>query len=154
MNLQLTAGVQVVEFLENEACKFALFTSDHRIHLRASSVDIKQAWIKSLRTAIHKHVEEEAVRLRSMTESRIRSNTMVTNDIVARDLRDKNSPGRSPTPRRPSSPFTKARINVQDSRRSTSPNPVSFGAVRIVISQYILIPMSTLIMVSHIGSSP
>lgn len=130
--IALTAGVQVVEFLENEPCKFALFTSDHRIHLRASSVDIKQAWIKSLRTAIHKHVEEEAVRLRSMTESRIRSNTMVTNDIVARDLRDKISPGRSPTPRRPSSPFTKARINVQDSRRSTSPH-VSLGVYKVTV---------------------
>ena len=42
----------MVEFVEGEPCKFILSSGDHRIHFKASSLDIKQDWITALRTAI------------------------------------------------------------------------------------------------------
>ena len=105
-----------MEFLEGEPCKFAIFTSDHRMHFRAPNMVAKQRWVKSLRIGIHKHVEEEELtRVRSMTESnRKRSNTMLTSDKAAVDLRErKRSPLPVNIPRgRPSSPFSKSRVNV------------------------------------------
>ena len=44
--------MKVVEFVEGEPCKFILSSGDHRIHFKASSLDVKQHWITALRTAI------------------------------------------------------------------------------------------------------
>lgn len=137
---QVTAGVQVLEFIEGEPCKFALFTSDHRMHFRASTIESKQRWVKSLRIAIHKHVQEEDIsRVRSLTESvRGRSNTMLVGDKAAVDLQTKEK-RRSPTHivsgavKRPSSPsaFTKSRINVPTIETCSASPPVAFDMVRI-----------------------
>ena len=129
---QITAGVQVLEFFEGEPCKFALFTSDHRMHFRAATVPSKQRWVRHLRTAIHKHVQEEDVtRVRSMTETtRHRSNAVMTGDRAAMDLKERR---RSPVPttHRPSSPFSKSRVNLIQSHNTETPigSPVGFEVV-------------------------
>ncbi len=124
----------MLEFIEGEQCKFALFTSDHRMHFRAPSIQTKQRWIKAIRIGVHKHhieEEEKTARVRSMTETnRLRSNTMLTADKLATDLRERK---RSPiplynTPRRPSSPFSKSRVNVINTERIESPT-ASFDMV-------------------------
>lgn len=104
------------------------------MHLKASSVDIKHEWVKALRTAIHKHIEEEASKLRSLSVSsaRIRSNALTISDVVAKDLTEKHPKSHfSPLlPRRPSSPFSTSRINLPlVERTSVSPPPVSFDLV-------------------------
>lgn len=117
----------MLEFIEGEPFKFAFFTSDHRMHLKASTLDVKQKWLKYLKIAIQKHVDEEENKLRSlsMSSARMRSNAVHTGDAVARDLTTK--PQSSPfLPRRPSSPFSKTRINL-----SASPPPVAFERVRL-----------------------
>lgn len=107
--------------MESEPCKFGVFTSDHRIHLKAPTAPIKAQWVRSLRIAAQScQEEEEAARIRSLTmATRLRS---TLRDDVTQDLKSKggrqirNSPfiGRRPNspflPRRPSSPFSSHRI--------------------------------------------
>ena len=38
--------------MEGDSCKFALVSGDQRLHFKASGLDIKQQWIKALRSAI------------------------------------------------------------------------------------------------------
>jgi thioesterase domain-containing protein len=138
--ITLSAAVQVIEFIEGEPCKFALFTSDHRMHLKASSVDVKNQWIRFLRTAVMKHVEEEKEKLRSLTVSgaRIRSNAVAI-DAISKDLNEKHPKmqmmsmaGRS------SSPFSNTRVNMPQIREtSTSPTPVTFDKVIIIFNIFI-----------------
>lgn len=42
----------MIEFVEGEPSKFLLVSGDHRLHFKASGLDEKQQWIKSLRTSI------------------------------------------------------------------------------------------------------
>ena len=42
----------MLEFIEGEPSKFALVTGDSRIYLKASSVDVKHSWVKTLRLSI------------------------------------------------------------------------------------------------------
>lgn len=44
--------MQVVEFVEGEPTKFLLVAGDQRLHLKASSIDEKQQWVKYLRSSI------------------------------------------------------------------------------------------------------
>lgn len=133
--------MQVLEFLEGEPCKFALFTSDHRMHFRATAIESKQRWVKALRMAIHKHIEEEdMMRVRSMTETnRKRSNTILMSDKAAVDLRGvKHRPLASAVPRRPSSPFSKSRVNVINNDETTtnaSSPPIGFDFVSIILTK-------------------
>lgn len=121
----------MLEFIEGEPCKFALFTSDHRMHLKANSIDIKNDWVKSLRIAIHKHIESENNKLRSLSVStnRIRSNALTT-DVVAKDLSEKHP--KTQFSSRPSSPFSVSRINMPINETSTSPPLVTFERVSII----------------------
>ncbi len=41
-----------MEFVEGEPTKFLLITGDSRLHLKASSLDEKQHWVKYLRSII------------------------------------------------------------------------------------------------------
>ena len=52
--LQISTSIQIVELVEGEPCKFALLTSDNRINLKSSSVEIKQEWVRALRSTILK----------------------------------------------------------------------------------------------------
>lgn len=111
------------------------------MHFRASVLESKHRWVKSLRIAIHKHVQEEDIsRVRSLTEStRTRSNTILIGDKVSVDLQMKEK-RRSPThvasggPKRPSSPFSKSRVinvNVPTIETCSASPPVTFDMVRV-----------------------
>jgi hypothetical protein len=39
---QLSSGQQLVEFVDGEPTKFTLVTTDHRLHLKAPSLEVKQ----------------------------------------------------------------------------------------------------------------
>ena len=49
---QISAGLQVVEFLEGEPCKFILTTGDHRMSLKANTLEVKNEFVRALRTII------------------------------------------------------------------------------------------------------
>ena len=97
------------------------------MHLKASSIDTKNDWVRALRTAIQKHIEDEKNKLRSLSVSgaRIRSNA-VASDVVAKDLSERHSKIHHSS--RPSSPFSTTRINAPINE-STSPPLVKFECV-------------------------
>ncbi|KAL0280126.1 UNVERIFIED_CONTAM: hypothetical protein PYX00_001517 [Menopon gallinae] len=56
-NKLMTSEIGVTEHIEGDECKFAVWTgrapiSDYRIVLKASCLDVKQAWVKKLREVI------------------------------------------------------------------------------------------------------
>ena len=55
----------MLEFIEGEPCKFALVTGDSRLHLKASSVDIKHEWVRSLRSSILEKTTETSTNMES-----------------------------------------------------------------------------------------
>ena len=139
--LQLTSGVQIIDNMESEPCKFGVFTSDHRIHLKAPTAVIKGQWVRALRIAAQScQEEEEAARVRSLTmAARLRS---TLRDDVTLDLKGKggarqvrNSPfiGRRPNspflPRRPSSPFSSHRIIMATAAAAAEDRPPSPAVV-------------------------
>ena len=40
------------EFLEGEPCKFIVTTGDHKLHFKARTIELKQVWVKVLRTSV------------------------------------------------------------------------------------------------------
>lgn len=118
----------MIELIEGEPLKFALFTSDHRMHLKSASLESKKIWLKFMKSSIEKHIGDEDKKLRSVsvTNGRARSNAVCTNDSVAQDLSGKVIESSPYLPRRPSSPFSKTRINVS---HHSSPPPVSYERV-------------------------
>ncbi len=51
---QISSKVQVVEFVEAEPTKFLLATGDHKLHFKAATLEEKQQWVRTLRSAIIK----------------------------------------------------------------------------------------------------
>lgn len=52
-----TSEINITEHMEGDACKFAVWTgrapmSDHRVILKASTLDTKQLWVKRIRELI------------------------------------------------------------------------------------------------------
>ncbi len=89
--MQISPSIQIVEFIEGEPCKFALVTTDSRLHLKSSSLDIKQVWVKLLRESILKTSTKM-----SGTENGTGVLSAVTKDLMA------PSPFQSPVPLRKS----------------------------------------------------
>ena len=50
----------MVEFFEADPCRFGIASGDHRINLKAVSIDVKQEWVKSLRTAVLNKSKKQA----------------------------------------------------------------------------------------------
>uniref|UniRef100_A0A1X7TP97 Uncharacterized protein n=1 Tax=Amphimedon queenslandica TaxID=400682 RepID=A0A1X7TP97_AMPQE len=127
--IPLTSGVQIIENIDGEPLKFAFFTVDHRMHLKCSSIDVKKSWVRFMKSSIQKHIEEKDSKLRSLSISgnRLRSNAVCTSDALAKDLSLQSSPY---LPRRPSSPFSKTRIDLSKSVQNSSP-PVSYKRFRV-----------------------
>lgn len=53
----MTSEINITEHMEGDSCKFAVWTgraplSDHRVILKASSIDTKQLWVKKIRELI------------------------------------------------------------------------------------------------------
>ncbi|XP_049828356.1 kalirin isoform X4 [Schistocerca gregaria] len=72
-NKLMTSELGVTEHIEGDECKFAVWTgrapiSDYRIVLKASSLDVKQTWVKKLREVIQETYFSSALPL-SMPKS-------------------------------------------------------------------------------------
>ena len=102
------------------------------MHLKCSSIDIKKSWVKFMKSTIQKHIEEKESKLRSLSISgnRLRSNAVCTSDALAKDLSLQSSPY---LPRRPSSPFSKTRIDMSKTVQNASPPPVSYERVSFAL---------------------
>ena len=101
------------------------------MHLKCSSIDVKKSWVRFMKSSIQKHIEEKESKLRSLSTSgnRSRSNAVCTSDALAKDLSLQSSPF---LPRRPSSPFSKTRIDLSKTAQNSSPPPVSYERVSII----------------------
>ena len=93
MHTQISSDQKLTEFFEGDPCKFCLVTGDHRIHLKSNTLDLKQDWVKALRTAILQSPGKNKVK----TERHDKS--LLSVDSWVKDLRVP-SPSVSPEARR------------------------------------------------------